>query len=316
MTTRRVLGFTISLLQLILIVSMFLPFANNYTAFEALKPLSFLMIGFSALGFLLGIIGAKVELNYISVGVSITELVTTLIAMITQGGQLSIGFGFIAIAVLTFFILIATFIHSFFAKGVSPKKGKKVTVVNGGQTQQAGMKTNSLNMNMPVNNYQSLPVNRVEKKKAPMDILLAGKDAPVPLGSTVIQGNNNTVKSHMAELGLQSINISADNLTGAAPASFGQPIAPGQMPQQQPQQVVQSPFGDPKPNPVPQPAVQPAGVMPQQIPNAPAQQPMPQPMPQQGMPKPDLLAGSSMSGQLDNSPYNQQPIQPGQGQFF
>jgi hypothetical protein len=164
----------------------------------------------------------------------------------------------------------------------------------------------------------------VEKKKAPMDILLAGKDAPVPLGSTVIQGNNNTVQSHMAELGLQSINISADNLTGEARASFGQPIAPGQIPQQPPHKIVQSPFGAPKPNPVPQPAVQPAGAMPQQIPNAGVQQPMPQQMPQQmpgqmpqqGMPKPDLLAGSSMSGQLDNSPYNAKPIQPGQGQFF
>ncbi len=316
MSTRRVLGFTISLLQLIIIVAMFLPFANNFNAFNALKPLSYVMIGFSALGLLLGIIGAKVELNYIFVGVSITELATTVIAMVTSGGKLSLGFGFIAIAVLTLFVLIGTFIHGFFAKGATSKKGKKVTVVNGGQ-QQNGMKTNSLNMNMPVNNYQSLPVNRVEKKKAPMDILLAGKDAPVPLGSTVIQGNsNNTVQSHMAELGLQSINISADNLTGESPASFGQPIAPGQIPQQPPQQIVQSPFGAPKPDPVPQPAVQPAGVMPQQIPNAPAQQPMPQPMPQQGMPKPDLLAGSSMSGQLDNSPYNAQPIQPGQGQFF
>ena len=250
--------------------------------------------------------------------------------MTKAGGQLSIGFGFIAIAVLTLFVLIATFIHGFFAKGISSKKGKKVTVVNGQQSQQTGMKTNSLNMNMPVNNYQSLPVTRVEKQKAPMDILLAGKDAPVPLGSTVIQGNNNnnnnTVQSHMAELGLQSINISADNLTGEAPASFGQPLPP----QPVQQQVVQSPFGAPKPEPVPQPAPQPAGVMPQPIPNAGAQQPMPQPMtqpmpqqqpqqqpmPQQAMAKPDLLAGSSMSGQLDNSPYNAQPIQPGQGQFF
>ena len=118
MSTRRVLGFTISLLQLIIIVAMFLPFANNYTAFDGLKPLSFLMIGFSALGLILGIIGVKVELNYISVGVSITELVTTLIAMTKAGGQLSIGFGFIAIAVLTLFVLIATFIHGFFAKGI------------------------------------------------------------------------------------------------------------------------------------------------------------------------------------------------------
>ena len=148
MSTRRVLGFTISLLQLIIIVAMFLPFANNYNALNALKPLSYIMIGFSALGLILGIIGAKVELNYIFVGISITELATTIVAMVTSGGQLSVGFGFIAIAVLTFFVLIGTFIHSFFSKGVSSKKGKKVTVVNG--QQQTGMKTNSLNMNMPI----------------------------------------------------------------------------------------------------------------------------------------------------------------------
>lgn len=317
MSTRRVLGFTISLLQLIIIVALFLPFASNVNAFTALKPISFVMIGFSAIGLILGIIGAKVELNYISVGVILTELITTIVASLMEGSQVTLNFGFFAIAVLTLFVLIGTFIYGFMVKGVSPKK-QKVTVVNGQQKQNGTQRTNSLNMNMPVNNYQALPVTRVEKQKAPMDILLAGKDNPVPLGSTVIQGNN-TVQSHMAELGLQSINISADNLTGEQPQPFAQQPVPPAPQAQQP--AIQSPFGPPQPLNQVQPAMpevqpippaQPGAPMPQPIPNAGGQAPMPQP----AMQKPDLLAGSSMSGQLDTSPYNAQPVQPGQGQFF
>lgn len=292
MTTKRVLGFAISLLNIIMVVTMLFPYSDKGSLLAVGAPTTYIIVGYAVIGVILGIVGVKVQMNFLSAGASTLYASSILIALFTYASETGQGvvlpIGTILFAIVSVILFVATFIYSFMDKGSSGAKAKKkVTVVNG-QTQGGPQQmTNSLNMNMPVNNYQALPVNMVEKQKAPMDVLLAGKDNPVPLGSTVVGGAG--VQSHMAELGLQSINISKDNPTGAQPMNQA-PLA--QPPMQQPLQNTQ-------PMPVMQPQVG-------------APQPAPQPMGQ----RPDLLAGSQMSGQLDNSPYNQQTTQPGQGQFF
>ena len=292
MTTKRVLGFAISLLNIIMVVTMLFPYSDKGSLLVVGAPTTYIIVGYAVIGVILGIVGVKVQMNFLSAGASTLYASSILIALFTYASETGQGvvlpIGTILFAIVSVILFVATFIYSFMDKGSSGAKAKKkVTVVNG-QTQGGPQQmTNSLNMNMPVNNYQALPVNMVEKQKAPMDVLLAGKDNPVPLGSTVVGGAG--VQSHMAELGLQSINISKDNPTGAQPMNQA-PLA--QPPMQQPLQNTQ-------PMPVMQPQVG-------------APQPAPQPMGQ----RPDLLAGSQMSGQLDNSPYNQQTTQPGQGQFF
>lgn len=298
MTTKRVLGFAISLLNIIMVVTMLFPYSDQGSLLAVGAPTTYIIVGYAVLGVILGIAGIKVQMNFLSAGASSLYASSILIGLFTYASESGEGVvlpvGTILFAVVSVVLFIAVFIYSFMDKGSSGAKAKKkVTVVNG-QTQGGPQQmTNSLNMNMPVNNYQALPVNMVEKQKAPMDVLLAGKDNPVPLGSTVVGGAG--VQSHMAELGLQSINITQDNPTGAQPmasAPLSQPPL-STPPMQQPLQNTQ-----PMPVMQPQPAAQPA--------------PAPQPM----QPRPDLLAGSQMSGQLDNSPFNQQTTPPGQGQFF
>ena len=290
MTTKRVLGFAISLLNIIMVVTMLFPYSDQGSLLAVGAPTTYIIVGYAVLGVILGIIGVKVQMNFLSAGASSLYAASILIGMFTyakeSGEGVVLPIGTILFAVVSVVLFIAVFIYSFLDKGTaSVKSKKKVTVVNA-QTQGGPQQmTNSLNMNMPVNNYQALPVNMVEKQKAPMDVLLAGKDNPVPLGSTVVGGG---VQSHMAELGLQSINISKDNPTGAQPMA----VAP----------LTQPPLSQPLQNTQPMPVMQPQ---------------TPAPQPQQPMqPRPDLLAGSQMSGQLDNSPFNQQTTPPGQGQFF
>ena len=323
MSTRRVLGFAISLMEIIILITMFLSYgvnANGETInmMSALAPYSYVVFAFIGIGIITGIIGIKTEMNYLSAGANTMLIIGTVITLINYVNQyqqkLSLPIGFIIYIVATFILLIATFIYGFMDKKSSRpkiKKGKE-TVVNGG-TQQV---TNSLNMNMPVNNYQSLPVQMAEKKKAPMDVLLAGKDDPVPIGSTVVGGAG--VQSHMAELGLQSINISKDNPTGAMPNMAPQMIQPQPMQQQVPQPEIPPIAPAPQIQPQDIPPIAPAPQMIQTQPMAQPQmqQQVPQGVPQQPMAKPDLLAGSTMSGQMDTSPFNSQPVQPGQGQFF
>ena len=302
MTTKRVLGFAISLLNIILVVTMLFPYSEQGSLLAAGAPTTYVIVGYAVIGVILGIAGAKVQMNFMSAGASTFFAASLLIGLFkasSESGNLILPIGVILFAVVSLLLFIATFIYSFMDKGSSKSKSKKKVTVVTGQTQGGPQQmTNSLNMNMPVNNYQALPVNMVEKQKAPMDVLLAGKDNPVPLGSTVVGGAG--VQSHMAELGLQSINISKDNLTGAAP----EPVAPLQP---QPASMVQPPMQQPLQNTQPMPVMQPGM---QQVPQA-----QPAPVPQAG-PRPDLLAGSQMSGQMDNSPFNQQTVQPGQGQFF
>ena len=290
MTTKRVLGFAISLLNIIMVVTMLFPYSDQGSLLAVGAPTTYIIVGYAVLGVILGIIGIKVQMNFLSAGASSLYAASILIGLFTyakeSGEGVVLPIGTILFAVVSVVLFIAVFIYSFLDKGAaSVKSKKKVTVVNA-QTQGGPQQmTNSLNMNMPVNNYQALPVNMVEKQKAPMDVLLAGKDNPVPLGSTVVGGG---VQSHMAELGLQSINITQDNPTGAQPM----PSAP----------LTQPPLSQPLQNTQPMPVMQPQ---------------TPAPQPQQPMqPRPDLLAGSQMSGQLDNSPFNQQTTPPGQGQFF
>ncbi len=326
MSTRRVLGFTIALLDIILVVATFLPYAYlaenfNVSMFKYYGASIYPIYAFLLVGIITAIIDKKAELNFLAAGALLEITVAQLIGAFSVEGAFSLfQFGFYVTIAVSVFQTVACIIHTCLPEG--PKKKKKVTQVNQQTTVNNGVqqRTNSLNMNMPVNNYQSLPVTIQEKEKAPMDILLAGKDAPPPLGSTIVGGNG--IQSHLAELQLKSVNISQDNPTGAMPAQMhGQnPQMMGQMPQQMPQQ-------GPAPAPGPMP-VQGPGPMPQQMP-APGMPPgspvpglqggMPQPpmSTQQAPQKPDLLAGSQMSGQMDTSPYAPpQPIQPGQGQFF
>ena len=334
MSLKRVLGLSLSLLDLIVIVSLFLPYSAGkglFFASDSAMISAIILLVMSAIGFLFGIIGKNVEINYANFGAAtfygLSILVTVIQAGATADFFKNVQFGFYVFMFGAVFGLIGSLVYNL-TKGPD-KSNKTVTVVNGSNNNGVQQRTNSLNMNMPVNNYQSLPVNIAEKKKAPMDVLLRGKDSEVPLGSTVV--GNNTVQSHMTELGLKSINISKDNLTGAIPGQLP-PVQKLPMPGQEPVPGMPGmPASQQMPMPAAQPVQQAAPVNPavaainQQI-NPGAQQVQAQPgMPvapvgQPGMPgapmtqtapqKPDLLAGSSMSGQLNSSPYNEPP------QFF
>ena len=356
MSLKRILGFTISLLDLIIIAAIaIMPYGVNASTgvYESLLSVSkapaIVLIVFSAIGFLFGILGKKVEINYANIGASLFYTLSVFVSTIMSGTLTSLfqnaGLGYHVIFVASIFGFAGTVIYAF-SKDSNETSKPKVSVV--GNTQNSGMqqRTNSLNMNMPVNNYQALPVTVQEKQKAPMDILLRGKDAPPPMGSTVVQGN--TVQSHMTELGLKSINISQDNLTGAVqtqpsnepqlqqipPMNQNMPVPGGPALEQTMQMPGVAPqMGQPMPGQMmgeaPMPGI--PSVAPMTIGQAPGQPPLveqnvpggvpnnqmpPAPQGPVPMPKPDLLAGSAMSGQMDTSPYNSGPIQPGQGQFF
>ena len=343
MSLKRILGFTISLMDLIIIAAVALmPYGVNATTgvYESLLSISLapalVLIIFHAIGFLFGILGKKVEINFVPLGASLFYTLSVFVGTIISGTLTSLfqnaGMGYHVIFVASIFGMVGTVIHDLSSDDKSPKPA--VTVMGNSNPNGVQQRTNSLNMNMPVNNYQALPVTVTEKQKAPMDILLRGKDAPPPMGSTVVQGN--TVQSHMTELGLKSINISQDNLTGAVQTQPSNEPQLQQIPPMNQQMVgtmpAQAPMGQMPGQMMPETPI-PAmpQVAPMQIGQVPAQPPLveqavpgavqPAPMPQAPagpapMQKPDLLAGSAMSGQLDSSPYNSAPVQPGQGQFF
>ena len=338
MSLKRILGLTISLMDLIIIIAMFLPYSGSQSLMAASGAAAMPLIVMNAIGFIFGVIGKKSEINYANTGAALFFAVYILLVSINQNAMVeflqNVGISYYILFVASLFGFLGSAVYSFTSTAPKEKKPAKVSTQGGIQ-----QRTNSLNMNMPVNNYQALPVTVQEKQKAPMDVLLrAGDPTPPPIGTQVVQGN--TVQSHMSELGLKSINISQDNLTGAVqtpmnnepqlqkiPPMTAQPMIMGGVPPM-PNQMNNVP-GTMMEDPIPGiPTVAPMQIQPQQakpplveqtVPGGiPNQQPVPgQQAPMaQNMPKPDLLAGSAMSGQLDASPYNSGPVQPGQGQFF
>ena len=282
MSTKRIVSILIAVANAIIFVSLFLPYSGDLNILESLAPSSYIIIAYTIIGMLACILNKKVELNFLTSGTILAILITSLIMVLDGGGSLgNLSFGFYVFFIDALLLFIFTFMHGIVRGG----RGVTTTAVMGtSSTGGVVQQTNSLNMNMPVNNYQSLPVSKKEKKKAPMDMLMGAPQQQAP----------NTVQSHMTELGLQSINISQDNLTGIDPnaAQVVQAVPAQAMPQQPvaQQQVVQQ-------------------AMPVQ--SVPAQPPV---APQPGG-RPDLLAGSQMSGQMDNSPFNPVPPQ-GPGQFL
>jgi hypothetical protein len=333
MSLKRIVSILIALLNAILFVGLFLPFSGDNNVLKATAPFSYIILGFAVLGMLTCILNKKVELNYLTSGGIITLYVATLIGTIQNGLNInSLKIGFYAYLIAGVLILIFTFVQSCLSVSPSKVKVDKKKEIKQGQgnpttnTNGVVQQTNSLNMNMPVNNFQSLPINQVEKEKAPMDLLLS----PQPAGQ-------NLITSHMNELGLHSVNISENNLNGVDPnAAAPVPVAgvevpitnePQQIPSAFPTNITQAPPVVGQPPIVGQPPVagQPPVDAQPQVPPMAGQVGMP-PMggqvgvPQMGaqvpaQPRPDLLAGSQMSGQMDNSPFN--PVAPqGPGQFL
>lgn len=319
MSTKRILAVIIALLNAVLFVGLFLPLYDEENILSGYAPYSYVIIGFAVLGMVTCILNKKVELNYLTSGGLILYVGGTLLNNIMEGNSFTPGLGYWVYLIDGFLLLGVTFGHGMLAGPAGAPKVKaakpvkpKTTAVQGGignpttNTNGVVQQTNSLNMNMPVNNFQSLPVQQVEKEKAPMDLLLGTQP--------------NAATSHMSELGLHSINISQDNLNGIDPNAQQAPVQPGgvpitnvsqQVPSAFPTNITQAPPVIQQ-APAPAPGADIQQQMQQQaqaMQQAPAQQQLP---PQ---PRPDLLAGSAMSGQLDNSPFNPQPPQ-GPGQFI
>ena len=296
MSTKRIVSILIAVVNAIIFIGLFLPYSGDMNVMESTAPYSYLILAYAIIGMLTCILNRKIELNYMTSGTILAIMISVIIVMIQDEiglDDLSIGFFVFLIAGILLFAL--TFVHGFLRGGVSSRKAQTTAVSGTTNTGGVVQQTNSLNMNMPVNNYQSLPVTQKEKEKAPMDMLMSA--------------GPNTVQSHMTELGLQSINISQENPNGVVPnaaAPVGVPIG---MPQPVAEQTPAIPQTIVQQQPVQQAPVQ------QPIQQAVAQPgaPAPAPVPQQ--PRPDLLAGSQMSGQMDNSPFNPVPLQ-GPGQFL
>ena len=297
MSTKRMVSIIIAVLNAILFVGLFLPFSQGINVFNALDSNAYLIIIFAIVGMLMCILNKKIELNYLTGGAILgifTPIIINYVRDYSFGSFFSsVSIGFFAYFLDGILLVVMTTIHGTLTNNRRFKSDKATTTTSNGNvsTQQ----TNSLNMNVPVNNFKSLPIKRKEKKKAPMDMLMQ-KESNQPAN----------VQSHMSELGLHSINISKDNLTGVDPNA--QQTINVQQPVQQPAQPVVEM----------QPAQTPMTV--NNLYQAPGQVQQPAPaMPQQPMqpqaPRPDLLAGSEMSGQMDNSPYNPNNNQ-GPGIFF
>ena len=319
MSTKRIMAVIIALLNAVLFVGLFLPLYEGENVLSGYAPYSYIIIGLAVIGMITCILNKKVELNYLTSGALILYVGGTFLNNVLEGNSFAPGLGFWVYLIDGFLLLAVVFGHGMIGGPASAPKVKtkpvKAQPVKGGQgnpttnTNGIVQQTNSLNMNMPVNNFQSLPVTQVEKEKAPMDLLLGGAQP-------------NSATAHMSELGLHSINITQDNLNGIDPNAQAQAQAPQggvpitnvaqqQVPSAFPTNITQAPpviQQAPAPAPgvdIQQQMQQPAGAVPQQ----PVQQQIP---PQ---PRPDLLAGSAMSGQLDNSPFHPQPPQ-GPGQFL
>ncbi len=285
MNSKRIVSIAIAAMNAILFAGLFLPYSNDQNLLNSLAPYSYIIAIYAIVGMVTCILNRKIEMNFLASGTIIAQFGGILITILQNGYDLSgLKIGFYVYLVVGVILLILTIVYSIMASGASQRGSGKLTTttVNGGTPTNGGLvqQTNSLNMNMPVNNFKSLPVQLAEKEKAPMDMLLGG----APQGVAAPQLQPNTVQSHMSELGLQSINISQDNPSG----------------------VVQNQMIPPQALNAPAPQIQP---FPTNIVQAP-------PVNQaQAGPRPDLLAGSGMSGQLDNSPYNPNPPQ-GPGQFL
>ena len=280
MNTKRIVSIAIAVINAILFAGLFLPYSNDQNLLNALAPYSYIIALYAIVGMLMCILNKKIEFNFLASGTIIAQFGGILITILQNNYNLAeLKIGFYVYLVAGIVLLILTTIYSIISGGASQRgSGKLTTTAVGGTTTNNGVvqQKNSLNMNMPVNNFQSLPVQKVEKEKAPMDMLLGGAS------NTNMQPN--TVQSHMNELGLQSINITQDNPTGAIQNQMVNPQSvnqPAQQLQPFPTNIVQAP-------PVNQ---APAG------------------------PRPDLLAGSGMSGQMDNSPFHPNTPQ-GPGQFL
>ena len=320
MSTKRIVAVIISLLNAVLFVGLFLPLYEGENVLSGYAPYSYIITAFAILGMVTCILNKKVEMNYLTSGALILNVGGTLLNNILEGNSFAPGLGFWVYLIDGFLLLGVTFGYGVLAGPAGPPRPprppkppkQKATQVVGGQgnptsnTNGIVQQTNSLNMNMPVNNFQSLPVQQVEKEKAPMDLLLGGPQQP------------NSATAHMSELGLHSINITQDNLQGidpnavqAAPAPGGVPITnvSQQVPSAFPTNITQAP---PVIQQAPAPGADVQQQMQQQVGQM-QQQPVQQQLPPQ--PRPDLLAGSAMSGQMDNSPFNPQPPQ-GPGQFI
>ena len=317
MSPKRIVSIIIALLNAVLFVGLFLPYSGGINVLTALDPYSYIIIVYAVIGMIMCILHKKIEMNYLTGGLVLALCLTIMISVlkmmpITYLFQ-SVQIGYYVYFIDSIAMIVMTTIHG----NLSNKRSSRgLKEVNGNVPTQT---TNSLNMNVPLNNFKSLPVNQKQKKKAPMDMLMGGGAGPA------------TAQEHMGELGLQSINISKDNLTGTQPVKAQpvnvqhlnvQPAQPAELnvgslfqsadgaqqqvaavPVQQAapvvnQQVVQQA----------QPAAGQQLVQPDAIPEA---QPQTAPPP----PRPDLLAGSEMSGQMDASPYNPQN-NGGSGIFF
>ena len=304
MSSKRVVSIIIAVLNAVIFVGLFLPYSGGVNVLTALDPYSYIIIVYAVAGMIMCILHKKIEINYLTGGLVLALCLTILISVL-KVMPINYLFQSVQIGYYVYFIdsiamIVMTTIH-----GSLSNKRRGLKEVGGTAPTQI---TNSLNMNVPTNNYKSLPVNQKQKKKAPMDMLMGGPSQPAD------------AKEHMGELGLQSINISADNLTGAQPAK-AQPVnvqhlnvQPAQPVELNVGSLYQSMDGVQQPAPPPitqQPVVQQAPQAPQQPANAPAAQPAPA----QPMARPDLLAGSEMSGQMDTSPYNPQSMD-GPGIFF
>ena len=139
MSLKRILGLTLSLLDLIIIIAIFLPFDSTGNFMAVYKPAAILLIVMNAIGFILGAVGFKAEINFTNTGATLFFtgylLLNSMMNNVTAQFFQNVGISFYVMFIGSIFALIGTILYSF-SKDDTSKKNSAPVISKAGGIQQ------------------------------------------------------------------------------------------------------------------------------------------------------------------------------------